>query len=175
MMPYRWQVAVPIGALILPMVTVAIILLFDNADGDSRPVTIQESLLRLSDLSAGYTIGDESGCGAITPEGRPAGLAQALGQTFPPFCVIQLERLVQDEGPHQIQSSAVELPSVEQAEAVMDFVPQLGRYVLGKSLDLISTPYDFGDESPLMEFRDFNTGGQRCSACVAFWSSRQSH
>jgi hypothetical protein len=151
----------PVLAILAAVVVVAIaagaFVLLRSPDDESWPVPIELTLLRLSDLPRGYTLGDDGGCGALTPEGRPPALDAILGMNFPPICTIELQRPPRDEGPHSIISAVVELPSSELASQVMVVVPELGRRVIGSSEDLTAEPYDFEDEAAVMEFRDVNT------------------
>lgn len=146
-----------LAAVLVVAVALAGLVVLSSSDEAPEPVPLEQTLIRLSDLPAGYSIGDDSGCGALTPEGRPPALDAILGMNFPPVCSIELQRPHRDQGPHSIVSAAVELPSVDTASQVMTVLPELGRRVIGTAIDLESEPYDFEDGAAIMEFRDVNT------------------
>src|SRR5688572_25293397 len=114
----RRAIPLILGALAI-IVTVTFLLTRDEGSPrDDMPFALQDMLLDLGDLEPGFRRGDDTGCGAISSEGRSPELAAILGNTFPPFCVNQFE----SDGvlrPPVIESAVVLLPTPELASGVM--------------------------------------------------------
>ncbi len=127
-----------------------------SSDDEKGEATLEESVLRLSDLARGYSIGDDgNACGPLTPEGRPQSLDTILGMTFPQACYNQFERFDGFQ-PEVIETAVVELETVAMAQRAIAVAPALGRYLLGSPEDAEPQPYDFGDEALLYEYVDGN-------------------
>lgn len=101
------------------------------------------ALLRLPDVPPGYTVGDDSGCGAITFESASERLAAFLRTAgVAPFCTRQLENYSDPDRPEVVMSSIVTLSSEEAASDALDILEELVRWQLGLDTDEELAPPD---------------------------------
>ena len=153
--------AIPLvfGAFAIVVTLTFLLIRDEGSPSDDMPFALQQLLLELDDLEPGFQAGDDTGCGAISPEGRSPELAAVLGNTFPPFCVNQFE----SDGvltPPMIESAVVLLPTPELASALMTAPGAATQYFFGLNRP-VGAPEQvgFGDEAVLIDSQDVNSGG----------------
>jgi hypothetical protein len=96
-------------------------------------------------------IGDDSGCGQISPEGSSEALVQYITGEWPRFCRRQLEYVCQtrpEDFPLSVTSATVFLSSDEKASDGMDLVPSMLNWTtFALSASERTEELDIGDEA----------------------------
>jgi len=152
----------------------------DDASETSDAPDPAQLVLRVSDLPAGYQVGDDSGCGALGVEGASASQRDLALTQQPDGCTMQFEQLYPEADatadPPLVESIAFVFPTSESAESGFAIVDELIEYSVGEengSLREIGAPESpLGDETLLFQTSDATVGGKpRQPGAAAAWRS----
>ena len=126
-------------------------------------------LLRLSDLPAGYLIGDDTGCGdGIAAEEAPAVLERMSREHPNSGCSIEFERLWGTDGPRLVWSDLYAFEDVAGATAGLDVAEPVVEHTLGvTAVEPLPPPAEPGDAAVT-----FAVTGDRPGTVVVWRSGR---
>ena len=139
----------------------------------------KQPLLRLSDLPAGYRIGDDSGCGNLSTDGRAPRLSHLSGAELAVMCSRQFERLyAKDEKPRSaplVESLAAVFRSVGGAQQALGLAEDILHHFTslsgGKRAREVRSASRLGDATRAFRSTDALVGGRPAPGSAVVWRS----
>jgi hypothetical protein len=145
---------------VLAVALVAVVLVIVKATSGGGRVQPEDIVLRLSDLPAGFKMGDDTACGPLGTEGMGPQLKALTLQDHPLACYRQFERPHVSGDPGRvelIESTAVIFSSGTRASAALASLEGLLQYLGTESAGSATTQVQIGDESRTLLVRELNS------------------
>jgi hypothetical protein len=130
-----------------------------STNGTPRPsVTAEEVMLRLSDVPAGYMLGDDSDCGQVSQEGSDGPLLEYITGEWPRFCRRHMEYVCQtrpEDFPQSVTTGVLFLSSDEKASEGMDVLPNMATWLMSTlSTKERAEEVDIGNEAVAFDTKE---------------------